>query len=80
MALEKVDGVEEAEASYESSKATVTFDPNATSPADFIAEFTRLTGFTVTVVEAIGGMTEPDSMSASDGSHIEAGGGTPDDA
>ncbi len=51
MALKKVDGVEDAEASYEAGSATVTFDPNVTSPTEFIAELTRLTGFTAEVVE-----------------------------
>lgn len=51
VALEKVDGVEEAEASYEAGSAIVRFDPNVTSPTEFIGELTRLTGFTAEVVE-----------------------------
>ncbi len=64
MALEKVDGVEDADVSYEAGSAIVTFDPEVTSPAEFIGELTRLTGFTAEVME----MTEGDSASASDGS------------
>ncbi len=51
VALKKVDGVEEAEASYEAGSATVTFDPNVTSPTEFLRELTRLTGFTAVLVE-----------------------------
>ena len=58
MALKKVDGVEDAEASYEAGSATVTFDPNVTSPTEFIAELTRLTGFTADVVETRDGKTQ----------------------
>ena len=64
MALEKVDGVEDADVSYEAGSAIVTFDPDVTSPAEFIGELTRLTGFTAEVVE----MTHADSASASGGS------------
>ena len=64
MALEKVDGVEDADVSYEAGSAIVTFDPEVTSPAEFIGELTRLTGFTAEVME----MTEGDSASASGGS------------
>ena len=64
MALEKVDGVEDADVSYEAGSAIVTFDPEVTSPAEFIGELTRLTGFTAEVME----MTEADSASASGGS------------
>ncbi len=64
MALENVDGVEDADVSYEAGSAIVTFDPEVTSPAEFIGELTRLTGFTAEVME----MTEGDSASASGGS------------
>ena len=47
--MKKVDGVDEAEVSYETGSATVTFDPTITNPAAFIAELTRLTGFTAVV-------------------------------
>jgi len=64
VALKKVDGVEDAEVSYEAGSAIVTFDPDVTSPAEFIGELTRLTGFTAEVME----MTDADSTSTSDGS------------
>ena len=74
MALKKVDGVEDAEASYEAGSATVTFDPNVTSPTEFVAELTRLTGFTAEVVEMREGkmqmqMLNADSTPAAQHSH-----------
>ncbi len=72
MALKKVDGVENAEASYEAGSATVTFDPNVTSPTEFIAELTRLTGFTAEVVETRKGnmqMPHVDSTPTAEHSH-----------
>ena len=72
MALKKVDGVEDADASYEAVSATVTFDPNVTSPTEFIGELTRLTGFTAEVVETREGkieMLNADSTPAPEHSH-----------
>jgi copper chaperone CopZ len=51
VALRRVDGVESAEVSFESGRAVVTFDPNVTTPAQFIAELERMTGFTATVLQ-----------------------------
>ncbi len=51
VALKKVDGVDEAQVSYETGSAMVTFDPSITMPETFIAELTRLTGFTAEVAE-----------------------------
>jgi copper chaperone CopZ len=64
VALKKVDGVENADVSYEAGSAIVTFDPDVTSPAEFIGELTRLTGFTAEIVE----MTGADSAATSNGS------------
>ncbi len=72
MALKKVDGVEDADVSYEVGTATVTFDPNATSPTEFIRELTRLTGFTAEIVETREGKMEllnADSTPAAEHSH-----------
>ena len=71
MALKKVGGVEDADVSYEAGSAIVTFDPDVTSPAEFIGELTRLTGFTAEVVEVnedAMDMTDADSVSAPDDS------------
>ncbi len=72
MALKKVDGVEDADASYEAGSATVTFDPNVTSPTEFLRELTRLTEFTAEVVETRDGKMEllnADSTPAAEHSH-----------
>ena len=72
MALKKVDGVEDADVSYEPGSATVTFDPNVTSPTEFIRELTRLTGFTAEIVETREGKMEllnADSTPAAEHSH-----------
>ncbi len=72
MALKKVDGVEDADVSYEPGSASVTFDPNVTSPTEFIAELTRLTGFTAEVVETGEGkmqMLNDDSTPVAEHSH-----------
>ena len=50
VALERVDGVEAASVSYDAGQAVVTFDPERTSPDEFMAELARLTGFTAIVV------------------------------
>ncbi len=49
MALKKVAGVEDADVSYEEGRAIVTFDPEQTSPTEFINELEQLTGFTARV-------------------------------
>ena len=51
VALRRVDGVESADVSYELGRAVVTFDPDVTTPAQFIAELERMTDFTATVLE-----------------------------
>ncbi len=51
VALRRVDGVESADVSYELGRAVVTFDPDVTTPAHFIAELERMTDFTATVLE-----------------------------
>ncbi len=52
MALERVEGVDSADVSYETGRAVVGFDPAVTSSAEFIAELERMTGFTAKVTEA----------------------------
>ncbi len=72
MALKQVDGVEDADVSYEMGSALVTFDPDVTSPAEFIDELTRLTGFTAEVVEMNEGMMpmlNADSTTTAERSH-----------
>ncbi len=55
MVLRRIEGVEDADVSYESGKAVVTYDPAVTSPEDFIPELERMTGFGAEVVDGGGG-------------------------
>lgn len=49
MAVQRVEGVQAAEFSYERSEGVVTYDPERTSSDAIIAELTRMTGYTATV-------------------------------
>ncbi len=51
VALERAPGVDSADVSYESGKAVVVFDPEVTSPDQFIVELERMTGFEAVLVE-----------------------------
>ncbi len=51
VAFEKVAGVIRARVSSDSGSAVVAFDSTRTSPSQFIAELTRLTGYDARVVE-----------------------------
>ena len=55
----RVEGVEEAEVLFPSGAASVVYDPSLTSPAEFIEELTRMTGFEATVGEIIRGEDRP---------------------
>ena len=52
MAVERVEGVQEASFSYERSEGFVTYDPAMTSPEEFLAELAGMTDFRGTVREA----------------------------
>lgn len=69
MALKQVDGVEDAEVSYETGSAIVTFDPALTTPEVFIAELTRLTGFIAQVGDGLGAVEESDKTHVHDSTH-----------
>ena len=49
MAVERVEGVREAQFSYERAEGFVTFDTTKTSPEEFLAELDRMTDFSGTV-------------------------------
>ena len=51
MAVERVEGVQEARFSYERAEGFVTFDAELTSPEAILAELTRMTAFSGTVRE-----------------------------
>lgn len=58
MAVERVEGVREAEFSYPEGTGTVTFDTTLTSMSKVIAELTRATGFGATVQDSGSGSGE----------------------
>lgn len=51
IALERIDGIHDAEVSAESNSATVRYDRALTRPTQFIAELERATGYEATVVD-----------------------------
>ncbi len=51
IALERVSGVYDAEVSYDSASAVVLYDPEETSPEEFIAYMRKMTGYEARVVE-----------------------------
>jgi len=53
--LRRIEGVEDADVSYEAGKAVVTYDPAVTSPEEFIPELERMTGYGAEVVDGDGG-------------------------
>ena len=52
MAVQRVEGVQEASFSYERAEGFVTYDPATTSPEEFLAELARMTDFRGTVRES----------------------------
>lgn len=50
IALERMDGIHDADVSFETRSATVRYDRALTAPTRFIAELERLTGYQATVV------------------------------
>ena len=52
MVLQRVAGVDDADVSFEAGRAVVTYDPELTAPAQFIAELERMTGFEAEVMGA----------------------------
>ena len=60
MAVERVEGVEEASFSYDRAEGFVTYDPAMTSPEEFLAELARMTDFRGTVRESgVAGEEDP---------------------
>ena len=43
--------MDSADVSYEDGKAVVVFDPEVTSPDEFIVELERMTGFEAVLIE-----------------------------
>ena len=86
MVLQRIEGVEEANVSYEAGKAVVTYDPTVTTPEKFIPEMERMTGYGVEVMDGAavpdsptGGDVDPDQQETGDAHEheheLEAGSG-----
>ena len=60
--LQRVSGVQQADVSYETGKAVVTYDSELTAPEEFIAELERMTGFTAQVEAGASGAEEAGDM------------------
>ncbi len=54
MAVEKVEGVQEAKFDYQRGEGFVTYDPEVTSPDAFIGQLHRLTAYRATLRETDG--------------------------
>ena len=60
MAVQRVEGVQEASFSFARSEGFVTYDPAVTSPEEFLAELARMTDFRGTVRESdVAGEKDP---------------------
>ena len=69
MAVQRVEGVQEASFSYERAEGFVTYDPEMTSPEEFLAELAEMTDFRGTVREsgAGGASAAPDHEATPEG-------------
>jgi copper chaperone CopZ len=80
VAVERVEGVQEASFSYELAEGFVTYDPSMTSPEQILAELARMTDYRGTVRDGEGsddGSTEPmaeGEMEHNEAEHDEADG------
>ena len=62
MAVERVEGVEDAEFSYERGEGFVAYDPSVTNVEAIVAELKRMTGFEAT------------ERATMEGDHVSSGG------
>jgi copper chaperone CopZ len=51
IALQRVDGVYDAAVSYDSASAVVLYDPDRTSPDEFISHLEKMTGYKARLAE-----------------------------
>lgn len=60
VAVQRVDGVLDANFSYDGAEGWVTFDTTLTSPDEFLAELSRMTPFSGTVREFVSAGSVPE--------------------
>jgi len=58
--LRRIDGVEDADVSYEAGKAMITYDPTITSPEVFIPELEKMTGYEAEIADGAAGARPSD--------------------
>lgn len=66
MAVERVEGVEEARFSYERGEGFVTYDPRRTKLEEIVAELKRMTGFDAVERETMEGDHAPSDGAGED--------------
>ena len=60
MVLRRIEGVEDADVSYEAGKAVVTYDPTVTSPDEFIPTLEEMTGYQAEIADGDAGALPSD--------------------
>ena len=60
MVLRRIEGVEDADVSYEAGKAVVTYDPTVTSPDEFIPKLEEMTGYEAEIADGDAGALPSD--------------------
>ncbi len=79
MVLRRIEGVEDADVSYEAGRAVITYDPTTTSPEVFIPELERMTGYAAEIIGGDGAVlpagekVDPDELGDHDMQEHDAG-------
>ncbi len=60
MVLRRIEGVEDADVSYEAGKAVITYDPTITSPDEFIPKLEEMTGYQAEIADGDAGAVPTD--------------------
>ena len=60
MVLRRIEGVEDADVSYEAGKAVITYDPTVTSPDEFISKLEEMTGYEAEIADGDAGALPSD--------------------
>ena len=66
MVLRRIEGVEDADVSYEAGKAVITYDPTITSPDEFIPKLEEMTGYLAEIADGDAGAGPTDVAAVHD--------------
>ena len=58
--MRRIEGVEDADVSYEAGKAVITYDPTVTSPDEFITNLEEMTGYKAEIADGDSGALPSD--------------------